>query len=91
MFTQGFDMEKGKKSIAMAVSWMTFRRTGCGEIPRFSESRTWHWPCMAPYVELEWGKDGYALMQQIKALFDQKNCSTPALLLTTTRIHTSPI
>uniref|UniRef100_UPI001C65C8AF FAD-linked oxidase C-terminal domain-containing protein n=1 Tax=Klebsiella variicola TaxID=244366 RepID=UPI001C65C8AF len=24
---------------------------------------------MAPYVELEWGKEGYALMQKIKALF----------------------
>ncbi len=29
---------------------------------------------MAPYVELEWGRDGYALMQAIKKLFDPEAC-----------------
>lgn len=36
---------------------------------------------MAPYVELEWGKDGYALMQQIKALFDPHNILNPGVII----------
>ncbi|MFT6925015.1 MAG: D-lactate dehydrogenase [Psychromonas sp.] len=36
---------------------------------------------MAPYVELEWGKDGYALMQQIKALFDPRSILNPGVII----------
>ena len=36
---------------------------------------------MAPYVELEWGKDGYALMQQIKALFDLHKILNPGVII----------
>lgn len=36
---------------------------------------------MAPYVELEWGKDGYVLMQQIKALFDPNNILNPGVII----------
>lgn len=36
---------------------------------------------MAPYVELEWGKDGYALMQQIKALFDPQGLLNPSVII----------
>ncbi|MFA0567670.1 FAD-binding and (Fe-S)-binding domain-containing protein [Vibrio gallaecicus] len=36
---------------------------------------------MAPYVEMEWGKDGYALMQQIKALFDPQNLINPGVII----------
>ncbi|MDP5293431.1 FAD-binding and (Fe-S)-binding domain-containing protein [Oceanimonas sp. CHS3-5] len=36
---------------------------------------------MAPYVELEWGKDGYALMQRIKALFDPDGLLNPGVIL----------
>lgn len=36
---------------------------------------------MAPYVELEWGKDGYALMQQIKALFDPRGVLNPGVII----------
>ena len=36
---------------------------------------------MAPYVELEWGKDGYALMQQIKALFDPHSILNPGVII----------
>ncbi|MFA0514079.1 FAD-binding and (Fe-S)-binding domain-containing protein [Vibrio breoganii] len=36
---------------------------------------------MAPYVELEWGKEGYALMQQIKALFDPKGLFNPGVII----------
>ncbi|WP_418139546.1 FAD-binding and (Fe-S)-binding domain-containing protein [Oceanimonas smirnovii] len=36
---------------------------------------------MAPYVELEWGRDGYALMQRIKALFDPEGLLNPGVIL----------
>ncbi|MBM7456033.1 D-lactate dehydrogenase [Oceanisphaera litoralis] len=36
---------------------------------------------MAPYVELEWGRDGYALMQRIKALFDPNGILNPGVIL----------
>jgi len=36
---------------------------------------------MAPYVELEWGKDGYALMERIKALFDPKGILNPGVII----------
>ncbi|MEH6453787.1 MAG: FAD-linked oxidase C-terminal domain-containing protein, partial [Psychromonas sp.] len=36
---------------------------------------------MAPYVELEWGKDAYALMQQIKKIFDPKGILNPGVII----------
>ncbi|MDX1300824.1 FAD-binding and (Fe-S)-binding domain-containing protein [Photobacterium sp.] len=36
---------------------------------------------MAPYVELEWGKDGFALMQQIKQIFDRTGILNPGVIL----------
>lgn len=36
---------------------------------------------MAPYVELEWGPEAYALMWQIKALFDSENLLNPDVIL----------
>ncbi|WP_456294930.1 FAD-binding and (Fe-S)-binding domain-containing protein [Vibrio sp. AK197] len=36
---------------------------------------------MAPYVELEWGPQGYALMQKIKTLFDPKGILNPGVLI----------
>ncbi len=36
---------------------------------------------MAPYVELEWGKDGYALMQKIKTLFDPRGLLNPGVII----------
>ncbi|MEL0628597.1 FAD-binding and (Fe-S)-binding domain-containing protein [Psychromonas aquatilis] len=36
---------------------------------------------MAPYVELEWGKDGYDLMQKIKALFDPHGILNPGVII----------
>ncbi len=36
---------------------------------------------MAPFVELEWGRDAYALMHRIKALFDPQNLLNPGVLL----------
>lgn len=36
---------------------------------------------MAPYVELEWGPEAYALMWEIKALFDPGNLLNPEVIL----------
>ncbi|MDX1269066.1 MAG: FAD-linked oxidase C-terminal domain-containing protein, partial [Oceanisphaera sp.] len=36
---------------------------------------------MAPYVELEWGQDGYRLMQRIKTLFDPNGILNPGVIL----------
>lgn len=36
---------------------------------------------MAPFVELEWGKDAYALMKRIKDLFDPGNILNPGVIL----------
>ena len=36
---------------------------------------------MAPYVEMEWGKDAYQLMQAIKKIFDPKNLLNPGIII----------
>lgn len=36
---------------------------------------------MAPFIELEWGKQGFALMRQIKALFDPSTLLNPGVII----------
>lgn len=36
---------------------------------------------MAPYVEMEWGKEAYRLMKEIKALFDPDGILNPGVIL----------
>ena len=36
---------------------------------------------MAPYVELEWGREAYAVMQRIKETFDPKNLLNPGVII----------
>ncbi len=36
---------------------------------------------MAPYVELEWGRDAYELMREIKRLFDPESLLNPGVIL----------
>lgn len=36
---------------------------------------------MAPYVELEWGKDGYQLMQKIKKIIDPTGILNPGVII----------
>jgi len=38
---------------------------------------------MAPFVEMEWGKDAYELMQRIKAIFDPNHLLNPGVILNT--------
>lgn len=36
---------------------------------------------MAPFVEMEWGREAYKLMQRIKRIFDPKNLLNPGVIL----------
>jgi D-lactate dehydrogenase len=36
---------------------------------------------MAPFIELEWGKQGYQLMQEIKVLFDPDHILNPGVII----------
>jgi D-lactate dehydrogenase len=36
---------------------------------------------IAPYVETEWGSDGYAIMQELKALVDPDNILNPGVII----------
>lgn len=36
---------------------------------------------MAPFIELEWGEQGFALMQKIKTLFDPSNLLNPGVII----------
>lgn len=38
---------------------------------------------MAPFVEYEWGRQAYGLMQRVKALFDPKGILNPGVILNT--------
>jgi D-lactate dehydrogenase len=43
---------------------------------------------MAPFVEMEWGAEAYALMQEIKAIFDPRGLLNPGVILNDDRrIH----
>ena len=36
---------------------------------------------MAPFVELEWGAEAYALMKEIKSIFDPENLINPGVVI----------
>src|SRR5205085_4344528 len=36
---------------------------------------------MAPFVEVEWGKDGYAIMKRLKELVDPDNLLNPGVII----------
>ncbi len=40
---------------------------------------------MAPFVELEWGEQAYALMKEVKKLFDPKGILNPGVILTSNK------
>jgi len=43
---------------------------------------------MAPFVELEWGKEAYGIMKEIKSIFDPKGILNPGVILNSeTDIH----
>ena len=40
---------------------------------------------MAPFVELEWGREATAVMQEIKDIFDPKHLLNPGVILNKVR------
>jgi len=41
---------------------------------------------MAPFVEMEWGKDAYDLMKEIKRIFDPMNILNPGVILNSDKV-----
>lgn len=79
VFTQGFeDAEEVTRygSFMDAVAQLVAVKYGGSLKAEHGTGRN-----MAPYVELEWGADAYALMQKIKTLFDPKGLLNPGVII----------
>ena len=81
MFNQDFstaaEVEKYKKFMDDVVKLVVDRYDG--------SLKAEHGTCrnMAPFVEYEWGKQAYTLMQRVKQLFDPKGILNPGVILNT--------
>lgn len=79
MFNQDFstaaEIEKYKKFMDDVVKLVVDRYDGSLKAEHGTGRN------MAPFVEYEWGKQAYTLMQRIKALFDPKGLLNPGVIL----------
>lgn len=79
MFNQDFstaaEVEKYKKFMDDVVKLVVERYDGSLKAEHGTGRN------MAPFVEYEWGKQAYTLMQRIKALFDPKGLLNPGVIL----------
>ncbi|WP_084004652.1 FAD-binding and (Fe-S)-binding domain-containing protein [Terasakiispira papahanaumokuakeensis] len=79
VFTQGFDDPKEVaryEALMDDVAELVAVRYGGSLKAEHGTGRN-----MAPYVELEWGAEGYALMKTIKHIFDPTNLLNPDVIL----------
>ncbi|WP_434360789.1 FAD-binding oxidoreductase [Parasalinivibrio latis] len=79
VFTQGFDSESEIKRYGAfmdEIAELVAVRFGGSLKAEHGTGRN-----MAPYVELEWGHEGYALMQAIKKLFDPEGLLNPGVII----------
>ncbi|MGO5000346.1 FAD-binding and (Fe-S)-binding domain-containing protein [Oceanisphaera sp. W20_SRM_FM3] len=79
VFTQGFDSETERQrygDFMQAVTQLVAVEYQGSLKAEHGTGRN-----MAPFVELEWGKDGYQLVQQIKALFDPQGILNPGVIV----------
>lgn len=79
VFTQSFDTDEALRryeGLMDDVADLVVNRYGGSLKAEHGTGRN-----MAPYVELEWGKDGYRLMQSIKALLDPTGILNPGVIL----------
>lgn len=81
VFTQGFDSQAERKRYGDFMDAVTQLVTEEYQGSLKAEHGTGR--NMAPYVELEWGKEGYRLIQRIKALFDPKGILNPGVIVNT--------
>ena len=81
MFNQDFstaaEVEKYKKFMDDVVKLVVDRYDGSLKAEHGTGRN------MAPFVEYEWGKQAYALMQRVKQLFDPKGILNPGVILNT--------
>lgn len=86
VFTQGFDDPaevKRYEALMDEVAQLVAVKYGGSLKAEHGTGRN-----MAPYVELEWGSEAYALMKAIKHLFDPANLLNPDVILSDDRnIH----
>jgi D-lactate dehydrogenase len=79
VFTQGFDDPaevKRYEALMDEVAQLVAVKYGGSLKAEHGTGRN-----MAPYVELEWGSEAYALMKSIKQLFDPTNLLNPDVIL----------
>lgn len=81
MFNQDFataaEVEKYKKFMDDVVKLVVDRYDGSLKAEHGTGRN------MAPFVEYEWGKQAYSLMQRVKTLFDPKGLLNPGVILNT--------
>ncbi|WP_028300735.1 FAD-binding and (Fe-S)-binding domain-containing protein [Oceanospirillum beijerinckii] len=80
VFTQGFDDDKEVERYKLLMDEVA----GLVAVKYKGSLKAEHGTGrnMAPFVELEWGKDAYQLMWQLKAVFDAENLLNPDVILT---------
>lgn len=79
VFTQGFDKETERQRYGDFMAAVT--QLVAVEYQGSLKAEHGTGRNMAPFVELEWGKDGYQLVQQIKALFDPQGILNPGVIV----------
>ncbi|WP_086964345.1 FAD-binding and (Fe-S)-binding domain-containing protein [Oceanisphaera avium] len=79
VFTQGFDSEAERQRYGQFMAAVT--QLVAVEYQGSLKAEHGTGRNMAPFVELEWGKDGYQLVQQIKALFDPQGILNPGVIV----------
>lgn len=79
VFTQGFDSEAERQRYGDFMAAVT--QLVAVEYQGSLKAEHGTGRNMAPFVELEWGKDGYQLVQQIKALFDPLGILNPGVIV----------
>ncbi len=79
VFTQDFgdpkEIERYKKFMAEVAEMVVSKYDGSLKAEHGTGRN------MAPFVELEWGKEAYQLMKNIKNLFDPKNLLNPGVII----------
>ncbi|MDR9828230.1 FAD-binding and (Fe-S)-binding domain-containing protein [Vibrio sp. FNV 38] len=83
VFTQGFDTETEIQRYGGFMDDIAKLITGKYKGSLKAEHGTGR--NISPYVELEWGKDAYQLMQQIKTMFDPNGLLNPGVIINSDR------
>lgn len=79
VFTQGFDSEHERQRYGDFMAAVT--QLVAVEYQGSLKAEHGTGRNMAPFMELEWGADGYRLVQQIKALFDPHGILNPGVIV----------